>query len=115
MTLFAWLLTYLIHSTVLLGLVWLVTRRRRVEPAVADLLWKVALIAGLVTGTIQARLQVSPPAAVMLPVAALPAGQPVSEPAAPATQAPETPGFRPGSANQTPSRTASLPLVLVQL
>ena len=31
-SLFAWLLTYLIHSTVLLGVAWLVTRRRRLEP-----------------------------------------------------------------------------------
>ena len=67
MTMFAWLLTYLIHSTVLLGLVWLVTRGRRLEPAVSELLWKVALLAGLVTGTIQSRLQLSPPAAVTLP------------------------------------------------
>ena len=29
----AWLLTYLIHSTVLLGVAWLVTRTRRLEPA----------------------------------------------------------------------------------
>ena len=72
MTMFAWLLTYLIHSTVLLGLVWLVTRRRRLEPAVSELLWKVALLAGLVTGTIQSRLQLSPPAAVTLPAASLP-------------------------------------------
>jgi HEAT repeat protein/beta-lactamase regulating signal transducer with metallopeptidase domain len=79
MTMFAWLLTYLIHSTVLLGLVWVVTRRGRVEPAVAELLWKVALLAGLVTGTIQARLQVAPPAAVTLPAAALPATPTVGE------------------------------------
>src|ERR1043166_7959080 len=79
MTMFAWLLTYLIHSTVLLGLVWVVTRRGRVEPAVAELLWKVALLAGLVTGTIQARLQVAPPAAVTLPAAALPATPSVGE------------------------------------
>jgi len=32
-SLFAWLLTYLIHSTVLLGVAWLVTRRRRLDPA----------------------------------------------------------------------------------
>src|SRR5258708_781732 len=48
-SLFAWLLTYLIHSTVLLGLAWLVTRRHRLEPAASDLLWKVRLLAGLVT------------------------------------------------------------------
>ena len=77
MTMFAWLLTYLIHSTVLLGLVWLVTRR--LEPAVSELLWKVALLAGLVTGTIQSRLQLSPPAAVTLPAASLPSPSPASD------------------------------------
>ena len=81
MTMFAWLLTYLIHSTVLLGLVWLGTRRRQLEPAVSDLLWKVALLAGLVTGTIQSRLQVSPPAAVTLPAAAVSGATSVREPA----------------------------------
>src|ERR671925_1969490 len=71
MKLFAWLLTYLVHSTVLLGLVWLVTRRRRLEPAFSELLWKVALLAGLVTGTIQSGLHVSPPGVVTLQVAAI--------------------------------------------
>src|SRR5881394_3848831 len=68
-SMFAWLLTYLIHSSALLGLAWLVTRRRRLEPAAADLLWKVALVAGLVTGTIQSRLALSTPAAVTFPAA----------------------------------------------
>ena len=71
-SLFAWLLTYLIHSTVLLGVAWLVTRPRRLEPAARELLWKVALVAGLVTGTIQSRLALSTSAAVTLPVATLP-------------------------------------------
>src|SRR5262249_60859416 len=85
-SLFAWLLTYLIHSTVLLGGAWLVTRRRRLEPAVTDLLWKVALLASLVTGTMQTRLRLSTPAAGTVPVAggprpatpSLPAGPPRS-------------------------------------
>src|SRR5438093_7403620 len=102
-SLLAWLLTYLIHSTVLLGLAWVVTRRWRLEPAASDLLWKVALLAGLVTGTIQSRLELSTPAAVRLPppVATVPQGAPVSEPAAAAEQAPLTPGWRPASGNQT--------------
>src|SRR5436190_23582665 len=90
-SLLAWLLTYLIHSTVLLGVAWLVTRRRRLEPAASDLLWKVALLASLVTGTIQSRLQLSTPAAVMLPVATMPQPVPVSQPAE-ATD----PGRKPG-------------------
>src|SRR6266480_1667045 len=68
-SMFAWLLTYLIHSSALLGLAWLVTRRRRLEPAASDLIWKVALLAGLVTGTIQSRLALSTPAAVTFPAA----------------------------------------------
>src|SRR3989440_8271478 len=80
-SLFAWLLTYLIHSTPLLGLAWLVTRRGRLEPAASDLLWKVALLAGLVTGTIQSRLALSTPPAVTLPVATLPQAAPLSQPA----------------------------------
>src|SRR5881296_534473 len=117
-SLLAWLLTYLIHSTVLLGIAWFVTRRRRLEPAASDLLWKVALLASLVTGTIQARLRLSTPAAVTLPVAGLPRPATQGLPAAPATEAPlnpETPGSRSGSAGPTPSRAPSLPLVIVLL
>src|SRR6266496_3639678 len=98
-SLLAWLLTYLIHSTVLLGVAWFVTRRRRLEPAVSDLLWKVALLAGLVTGTVQSRLEPAMPAAVTLSVAAQPQAPTLGQPAAPATEAPETMGSRPGSVN----------------
>src|ERR1041385_942060 len=128
MTMFAWLLTYLIHSTVLLGLVWLVTRRVHLEPAASELLWKVALLAGLVTGTIQARLELRTPAAVTLPAAApatpTDAGRqagvggaaptdPGREPGV--TENTAAPGLRPGSENPTPSRAPWLPLVVVLL
>jgi HEAT repeat protein/beta-lactamase regulating signal transducer with metallopeptidase domain len=109
----AWLLTYLIHSTVLLGIAWLVMRGRRLEPAASDLLWKVALIAPLVTGTIQSRLELSTPAAVRLPVATVPQVEPVDQVAAPADPAPLTPGRRPGVSR--PSGGPSLPLVVVLL
>src|SRR5882762_11347685 len=92
-SLLAWLLTYLIHSTVLLGVAWLVTRRGRLEPAASDLLWKVALLASLVTGTIQSRLELSTPAAVTLPVSTLPQAAPVSQPAAPVLES-ANPGVR---------------------
>ena len=72
LTVSAWLLTYLIHSTVLLGAAWLVTRRGRLQPAATDLLWKVALIAPLITGTLQSGLDLRSPAAVHLPVAEQP-------------------------------------------
>ncbi|HVH68390.1 MAG TPA: M56 family metallopeptidase [Gemmatimonadales bacterium] len=116
---FAWLLTYLIHSTVLLGLVWLVTRLRRIEPAVSELLWKVALVAGLVTGTVQARLQVSPPAALTLPAAALPTAGEVTvrsgeSPVGPGTEATSTGPHHPAPPS-TALRTPSLALFAVLL
>ncbi len=116
-SLFAWLLTYLIHSTVLLGLAWLVTRRLRLEPAASDLLWKVALLAGLVTGTIQSRLQLTPPAAVTLPVATLPQAAPLGQPAAPAANAANPSVQQPlrQSAGAPVSSGPSLPLVVVLL
>lgn len=49
----SWLLTYLLHSTLLLGTAWIVTRRLVVAPALRDLTWKTALVGGLVTATIQ--------------------------------------------------------------
>jgi len=109
---FAWLLTYVIHSTVLLGVAWLVTRRGRLDPAASDLVWKVALLASLVTGTIQSRLELSTPAAVRLPGATLPQTALVNRQVTPtdaASATQETPGFRPGSA------VPSLPLVVVLL
>src|SRR5256886_16301096 len=81
-SLLAWLLTYLIHSTVLLGVAWAVTRRGRLEPAASDLLWKVALLAGLVTGTIQSRLQLFTPPGATLALATLPQAPPPDPPAA---------------------------------
>src|SRR5256885_14875906 len=115
---FAWLLTYVIHSTVLLGIAWLLTRRFRGDPAASDLLWKVALLASLVTGTIQSRLQLRTTAAMTLPAAALPHVAPVNGPAlSPATPARETGtpdvGEVQGSATSAPTRAPSLPLVLV--
>src|SRR2546422_9557256 len=114
-SLLAWLLTYLIHSTVLLGVAWLVTRRRRLEPAASDLLWKVALLAGLLTGTIQSRLELSTPASVALPVAPLPQAALLNQPAAPASDA-GNPGVRRAvrdAAGASVSRAPSLPLVVV--
>ena len=49
-----WLLTYLLHSTLLLGGAWLVTRRGALAAARREVLWKVALVGGLVSATAQA-------------------------------------------------------------
>jgi Zn-dependent protease with chaperone function len=50
----AWLLTYLLHSTLFLGLAWLLARgplRRR--PALEEAAWRFALVAALVTASVQ--------------------------------------------------------------
>src|SRR5690349_14976001 len=49
-----WLLTYLLHSTVIVGAVWLIASRRRVSDTVREILWKSALLGGMVTATAQA-------------------------------------------------------------
>ena len=57
----SWLLTYLIHSTVLLGAAWLVARSlgcRRL--ALQEILLRTALIGGLLTTTLQVGLGVEP-------------------------------------------------------
>jgi beta-lactamase regulating signal transducer with metallopeptidase domain len=54
----AWLLTYLLHSTMLLGGAWLLTATRVVRSPVAkDTLWKVCLVGGILTATVQAASQ----------------------------------------------------------
>lgn len=54
----SWLLTYLVHSTLLLAGVWLLARRR--TPAVRDMLWKAGMVGGLVTSTLQTGLGLEP-------------------------------------------------------
>ncbi len=48
-----WLLTYLVHSTVIVGAVWLIASRRRVSDTVREIVWKSALLGGIVTATAQ--------------------------------------------------------------
>jgi len=115
-SLLAWLLTYAIHSTVLLGIAWFVTRRWRLEPSASDLLWKIALLAPLVTGTIQSRLELSTPAAVRLPVAASSAAVPtVASPTAGLPTASPTAASPTAALPTAPSSGPSLPLVVVLL
>jgi beta-lactamase regulating signal transducer with metallopeptidase domain len=66
-----WLLTYLVHSTLLLGGAWLIAPRFR-SHRVRETLWKTALFGGFVTATGQSLLQVSPLAGRMtVPAAAV--------------------------------------------
>ena len=54
----AWLLTYALHSTLLLGGVWLLTERGGVRShRLRDVFWKTALVGGLVTATAQTVIQ----------------------------------------------------------
>ncbi|HWA16809.1 MAG TPA: M56 family metallopeptidase, partial [Gemmatimonadales bacterium] len=49
----SWLLTYLLHSTLLLGAAWIVTLRGVRAPALRDLIWKTALVGGVITASVQ--------------------------------------------------------------
>src|SRR5215467_6677229 len=56
-----WLLTYAMHSTLLLGLAWLLTRQRPFSAYHrADILWKAALVGGLITASAQTVLGIVP-------------------------------------------------------
>ena len=48
-----WLLTYIVHSTVVLLAVWVIASRRRVSDTVREILWKFALVGGIVTASVQ--------------------------------------------------------------
>jgi beta-lactamase regulating signal transducer with metallopeptidase domain len=67
----AWLFTYALHSTVLIAGAWIVAvllaraacrvrALRDLLPAIRDRLWKVALVGGLVTATLQSAFHVGP-------------------------------------------------------
>lgn len=49
----AWLLTYALHSTLFLGLAWLASRRLSRWNRLEEAVWRFALLAGLVTATVQ--------------------------------------------------------------
>lgn len=52
----AWVLTYVAHSTLLLGSAWLLTKRLAGSPALESVVWRTALFGGPVTATIQVML-----------------------------------------------------------
>jgi len=55
-----WLLTYLVHSTVILCAVWFIAAQRVVSDTVREILWKSALVGGIVTATIQTAVSREP-------------------------------------------------------
>ena len=65
-TALAWLLTYAIHSTVLLSLAWLLVRTRGWAPAGSELIWKSAMIGAILTSSAQLYLDLRPAGTVML-------------------------------------------------
>ncbi|MDA0329189.1 MAG: M48 family metalloprotease [Gemmatimonadetes bacterium] len=56
-----WLLTYLLHSTVLIGCACLVTHVLDARAQIADLIWKTALVGGVVSATLAQALVPSRP------------------------------------------------------
>ncbi|MEE9126384.1 MAG: M56 family metallopeptidase [Planctomycetota bacterium] len=81
-----WLVTYLLHSTVLLGTTWLVLRRcHSLSDHAQEFLWRCALLGGFLTATLQLHAGLGPlgqldlelPAATTAPAAATaPAAEP---------------------------------------
>jgi len=62
LTVLEWILTYAIHSTALIAVVWLVTTlaERKMSRRTMDVLWKTALVGGVLTATLQHGLGVHP-------------------------------------------------------
>ena len=56
----AWLLTYLVHSTVILLAVWVIASRQRVSVTVRETLWKSALVGGILTASVQTAVTRAP-------------------------------------------------------
>ncbi|HKK26928.1 MAG TPA: M56 family metallopeptidase [Gemmatimonadota bacterium] len=56
----SWILTFLVHGTLLLGAAWLVVRVRDLRPAWEETLWRVALFAPVLTATAHAVADVDP-------------------------------------------------------
>jgi HEAT repeat protein/beta-lactamase regulating signal transducer with metallopeptidase domain len=54
-----WILTYAIHSTVLLTAAWIFSTRTR-SHRVREAIWKTAMIAGFITATVQSALNINP-------------------------------------------------------
>lgn len=58
----AWIVTYLLHSTILVLGAWLIERRWGDRPERMSAVWKTALVGGLLTATVQTGLDVAPAA-----------------------------------------------------
>ena len=56
----SWLLTYMVHSTIILLVAWVVTSRARVSVGVRDVIWKFALLGGIATASVQTAVSHEP-------------------------------------------------------
>ncbi len=59
----AWLLTYAVHSTILLAAAWLVTAKLARSERAREALWKLALVGGVATASVQRFFELEPRAA----------------------------------------------------
>ncbi len=117
----AWLLTYALHSTLFLGLAWLVARRLAQRmPAVEEAVWRFALVAGLVTASLQTGIGREPLTGSWRLTAARPAvAAPAAVTALPLSAAPgtseATPAVRRSVSPPSPSFSVTLPLAVTGL
>jgi beta-lactamase regulating signal transducer with metallopeptidase domain len=85
---FAWVLTYALHSTVLIGAVWLFLRLRpKTSHAFRDGLWKLGLVGGIVTAGIQVGFGLQPVGGSWVLAAPATAPAPVADGSAPTDEA----------------------------
>ncbi len=105
----SWLLTYAVHSTLLLGGVALLTHRLVQSHGVRDTLWKTALLGGLVTSSVQVGLGVEPLGGLLALAPAAPAAAPVVTAEPTATLPTPQPGDGAPSRPATTSRVAAAP------
>ncbi len=115
-TILSWVLTYALHSTVLILSIWLVCRYvPRLSLATQEVLWKLALGGAIVTSAIQLGAGVEPPwGHFSMPQAlATEAVQTTSSPSASAVSAPSTIQHRAGDLTIVAKRTpaAAAPVV----
>ena len=55
-----WLLTYIVHSTIILIVAWVIASRPRVSVGVRDVIWKFALLGGIATASVQTAVSREP-------------------------------------------------------
>lgn len=107
-TMLAWVATYLVHSTILILGAWLLERRWRDRPERMSAVWKVALVGGVATASLQMLLSISPVGGVynVSPPASVP-----SDPVLAADAAPVVASVR----EPVPARDASSRAVVIRV